>query len=226
MVVSGGHYYACSTRLNGGPSASSNDVRIALKVVEPLLHDDLRRSLRNPAAMAETRRRLRQRLQASNVAPKVTDAQVRRAEHEVANLTEAIASGVLRASPALAARLQQAEGDLARLQAARVRPTSTTTVERLVAGLDARIERVVDDLEWSLLAVDIERGRQEVRDLLGQIKVEADHGEIRFYNEQGRVEAALLKCIGADARNCGSGGLLPIQAIPLDRSKKAVVSVT
>lgn len=206
MVVSGGHYYACSTRVNGGRSACSNDVRIALKVVEPLLLDDLRQSLRDPAAMAETRRRLRQRLHARNVAPKVTEAQVQRAEREVANLTDAIATGVLRASPALAARLQQAEDNLARLQAERVRPASTTNVERLVADLDGRIERVVGDFERALLAVDTERSRQEVRDLLGQLKVEADDREIRFYNEQGRVEAALSKCIGADARNCGSGG--------------------
>ena len=49
-------------------------------------------------------------------------------------------------------------------------------------------------------------GERVLRGLLGQVKVEADEWEIRFYNEQGRIEAALLKCIGADARNCGSGG--------------------
>jgi hypothetical protein len=62
--------------------------------------------------------------------------------------------------------------------------------------------------------------------MLGPFKVKADAHEIRVYNEQGRVEAALLKCIGADARNCGSGAVLPIQAISLEQSKREVVSVT
>jgi hypothetical protein len=60
----------------------------------------------------------------------------------------------------------------------------------------------------------------------GQFKVEPDEREIRVYSEQGRIEAALLKCIGADTRNCGSGGLLPIQAIPLERTRFAVDSAT
>ena len=38
--------------------------------------------------------------------------------------------------------------------------------------------------------------------------VHFDAQEIRVHDEQGRIEAALLKCIGADARNCGSGGAL------------------
>jgi hypothetical protein len=64
----------------------------------------------------------------------------------------------------------------------------------------------VRDLDRALLDRHGERGRQTLRGLLGQVKVEADEREIRFYNEQGRIEAALLKCVGADARNCGSGG--------------------
>ena len=77
---------------------------------------------------------------------------------------------------------------------------------------------MISSLERVLREVDDERSRQELRGLLGKFKVEADEREIGVYNEQGRVEAALLKCIGADARNCGSGGVLPIQAVPLLRT--------
>ncbi len=46
------------------------------------------------------------------------------------------------------------------------------------------------------------------RSVRPESKVEADAREIRFYNEQGRHEAALLRAVGADARNCGSGGAI------------------
>ena len=63
----------------------------------------------------------------------------------------------------------------------------------------ARYERLVADLDRALLDRHGERGRQQLRNLLGEYKVEADVREIRFYNEQGRHEAALLRAVGADA---------------------------
>ena len=75
---------------------------------------------------------------------------------------------------------------------------------------------MISSLERVLREVDAERSRQELRGLLGQFKVEAEEREIRVYNEQGRIEAALLKCIGADARNCGSGSVIcPVPSIPV-----------
>lgn len=65
---------------------------------------------------------------------------------------------------------------------------------------------VINNLDRVLRAVDAERSRQELRGLLAQFKVEANEREVRVYNEQGRVEAALLRAVGADARNYGSGG--------------------
>ena len=68
--------------------------------------------------------------------------------------------------------------------------------------------RPVGDLDRALLDRDGERSRQELLASLGEYKVEADTREIHFYNEQGRHEAALLRAVGTDARNCGSGGPL------------------
>jgi len=55
----------------------------------------------------------------------------------------------------------------------------------------------------------VEKGRLEIRGLLGQFKVEAEEREVRFYNEQSRHVAALLRAVGAtDAPKRGSGGAL------------------
>ena len=168
--------------------------------------NDLRTSLRDPVVVREACQRARKLLRVKPSTPAVTPAQVLKVEQEVESLTEAIASGLLKFSPALAQRLQGAEEELAGLRAALARRVPEMNVQKLGTGLEARFVQLADDFERALIDRHGEKGRQEIRSLLGQFKVEADDQEIRFYNEQGRVEAALLKCIGADARNCGSGG--------------------
>jgi hypothetical protein len=91
-------------------------------------------------------------------------------------------------------------------------------IEKLGTGIEARFVQLADDFERALIDRHGEKGRQEDRGLLGQFKVDADEREIRFYSEQSRHVAALLRAVGAaDAGNHGSGGLLSIQAIPLIR---------
>ena len=55
---------------------------------------------------------------------------------------------------------------------------------------------------------DVDRARIELGRLLGPVRVEPSDTEIRLYNEQGRLEAALLRAVGSDttASFCGSGG--------------------
>ena len=121
-----------------------------------------------------------------------------------------------RASPGLAGRLNQAEANLAQLQSKYARPEVFPTVERLVVDLEQRVERATGRFEPVVVEAGSAGRRQEVRQLIGRFKVEADARDIRRYNEQGRLEAALSRAVGAtDARNSGSGGLLPIQATPL-----------
>jgi hypothetical protein len=129
-------------------------------------------------------------------------------EQEIANLSDAVAAGLLKSSPALAERLDAAESELARLSAVQTGHASDETIATVVTGLEARFERLIRDLDRALIDRHGERGRQELRSLLGEFKVEADAREIRFYNEQGRHEAALLRAVGADARNYGSGGAI------------------
>jgi hypothetical protein len=90
-----------------------------------------------------------------------------------------------------------------------MRHAPDSNVEKMVTGLEARFGRLVADFERAVIERHGEKGRQEIRNLLGQFKVEADDREIRFYNEQSRHEAALLRAVGAtDARKYGSGGAL------------------
>ena len=82
-------------------------------------------------------------------------------------------------------------------------------------GVEARFERLIRDLDHALIDRHGERGRQELRNLRGEIKVEADVREIRFYNEQDRHEAALLRAVGT-VHNCGSGrAIRPVRIVRL-----------
>jgi len=66
--------------------------------------------------------------------------------------------------------------------------------------------RVYERLEQTLAKGDITRARQEIRALVGEVRVEADKREIRLYSAQG-IEAILLRALsGAEISNVGSGG--------------------
>ena len=85
---------------------------------------------------------------------------------EMANLVDGKISGTLRASPALAARLQIAEDVLARLNAAPVRTPPTTVVDILPRLMD----RWRALLEWlpEVIALDPQRARENLRQVLGR----------------------------------------------------------
>jgi hypothetical protein len=171
-----------------GVSVCSNEVRVPRASVENLLLTDLRTSLRDPATIREACQRARKLLRTKPTTPSVTPAQVQKVEQEISNLTDAIASGLLKFSPALAERLRSAEAELDTLRADQVRHAPDHNIEKMVTGLEVRFEGLVADFERALIDRHGEKGQQEIRNLLGQFKVEADESEIRFYNEQSRHE--------------------------------------
>src|SRR6185437_14897255 len=81
---------------------------------------------------------------------------------QVDNLVCAIASGALRNSPALAERLQKSEAELARLQPA-AQPKRTAM---LLPDLRQRVTGMVERLD-EVLQADAERGREQLRGILG-----------------------------------------------------------
>jgi len=113
-------------------------------------------------------------------------AEIRR---EIDNLTDAIASGMLRSSTALGQRLQAAEAELARLDAAqRVAPASI-----MIPDVRKRFLGMVDRLE-DVLMRDPERGRESLREVLEgeRIKLKPDESRSFLLAEYALGVRALL----------------------------------
>jgi hypothetical protein len=129
---------------------------------------------------------------------------------EVANLTDAIATGLLRSSPALAGRLTTAEAELGRLREAAV-PKEVKDLDRLIPRVADDFRSMVAELPTALQR-DVARSRAAIcRLLAGSIHVVANEQEIRCIAENGRTQAAFSRSVGAglDGPNRrGSGGVI------------------
>jgi hypothetical protein len=125
-------------------------------------------------------------------------------EREVANLTDAIAGGVLRTSPALAQKLRTAEDELSRLRKQlRTVPADATTLIPRFADL---WREKVSKLEVTLAAGDIARARTElVHALGGEIQVVTTAKEIRLETKKGALEGAFLRAAGGQQINLVAG---------------------
>ena len=106
-------FYSCASWLNG--KACSNKIGVRRDLVERLLLAEIKAGLASPVIVEHVRQELTRRLRRK--APTVDKVRVQELEQEVGNLVDAIASGALRSSPAIAARLAAAESELERLNA-------------------------------------------------------------------------------------------------------------
>ena len=104
------------------------------------------------------------------------------------NLTDAIAGGLLRNSPALALRLQGAEAELAQLEA--VRDVKATSI--LLPNIREAYLQMVDGID-QVLTYDSERGREELRGILvDRIKLIPDESGRFLWADYALGLAALL----------------------------------
>lgn len=207
LAIAGRDVYCCSGHTNGGASLCKNDALLPRVPAEKEVLKGIKRELRSPAVIKEICRRVRAALNAPK--PKAPDgaARIEQLKAEIGNIADAIAGGVLRASPTMAARLASAEAELERLETAdqeAVAPKADIT--RLLADMPKRALRAVDRLEETLAAGDMTRARQEIRNHVGIVTMEADEREIRLYSEQGQIAAAMLRAAGSHASLFGSGG--------------------
>jgi site-specific DNA recombinase len=204
LVMADRTHYACSSRVNGGAAACASDVRIRRQIIESGLLAGIKNDLLAPDVMAEVRRQVQQivRENARTLPDEGNRLQV--VEREVANLTDAIASGTLRASAAIAERLARAEGELARLHAA-PQPRRPPNVERLLPQVTERYRALVERLETSLIETDMDMARADLRTLFGSIRVMSDEREVRFEADLRGTQAALLRAVGASANNVVAG---------------------
>jgi hypothetical protein len=114
-------------------------------------------------------------------------------EREVGNLADAIAGGLLKSSPALAAKLAAAEHELATLREKAVPRKVTRLFPRLrdhyrimVANLPNAVKR------------DPNRARASIRYMTGgNLTVQSDGKMVRFVAKHGQVQAAFARAIGA-----------------------------
>jgi hypothetical protein len=98
FVLRDREYYARASHWNG--NACRNSINVSRKLVDSVMLDGLREDLADPAVVAEVEKRVR-RLLKQRKAPKPAKQRKRIAEpqSEIDNLTDAIAKGMLRASP-------------------------------------------------------------------------------------------------------------------------------
>ena len=104
--------YACARWING--RACSNRLQVRRDLVERLLLAQVKGDLSGPAIVEHVSKELRRRRKAGR--PEANSGRLHELEREVDNLANAVASGALRHSPAVAARLAAAETELAKLQ--------------------------------------------------------------------------------------------------------------
>jgi site-specific DNA recombinase len=163
MVLRNRTCYCCASYWNG--AACSNEINVPVGVVQSVLIDGIREDLRDPAVVAEFERRF-EIARRSAQRPRVgTDKRAAQLEREIANMTNAIAAGLV--SSALAVRLREAEAELARLTAVVSLPRRIPVG---VPNVRESFARMVGALDQILLR-DPERGREELRGILGGEKI-------------------------------------------------------
>ncbi len=92
---------------------------------------------------------------------------------------------------------------------------ASSNAEVLIPQIADRYQKPAGDLARTLHKTDADRARPELSRIPGPLKVVPSDNQIELYNQTGRLEAALLRAVGArsTAGNYGSGGRI-------DRSPK------
>jgi hypothetical protein len=165
-------------------------------VIESDLLSGVREQLLSPAAIKEFRARLIKRIAERNRPAPTNAKRIAELEAQVGNLADAIASGALKSSPALAARLASAEAELERLRQDAT-PRETIKVDRLIPKIEEGFRELVADLP-NALKRDLDRARATLRRYVGSsIRVESDGKTVRFMSESRRMEAEFLAVAGS-----------------------------
>jgi site-specific DNA recombinase len=192
FVMAGRDHYACASRLSGGTAACDNDAYLRRSLIEPGLVAGIKRKLFIPEVLEELQRRVRQRLKSGSTAPD-NRAQMAKLEREVLRLVDAIATGALRTSPAIAQRLQETEAAVARLKA----QPAPRSVAQLLPQLTERSRSAIKNLDKTL-AKDPRRARLEMIEHVGPIRVRTTADEIILEARKGHLESGLLAATGTE----------------------------
>jgi site-specific DNA recombinase len=191
--------YRCATHFNGGPSACSNAARFRRDEAERELLAGLRERLLQPDVVERVRRRVAEIVRAqSKPASKARAKEIAALENQRDHLVEAIATGGLAGSPAVAKRLAEIEAALDQFEP-QVQRVPAPKVEKMLPGIVDAHRAFVADLASRLVHVDPARARAEIRRLHGPVKAVPDGDKVRFEVEDGRFEAVLVEAYGRGA---------------------------
>jgi site-specific DNA recombinase len=154
--------YACGSYWNG--RACTNSLNVSRQFIEGEMTTGIQEDLECEEVVRTVEGYVREGLKRAT-RPKADPApRIAALQQEIANLADAVAAGLLRSSPALAARLAAAEDELARLQTDRkVRPA----VGVFVGNIPERIAGIAARLKASLQAGG-DRAREGLRSALGE----------------------------------------------------------
>jgi DNA invertase Pin-like site-specific DNA recombinase len=197
--------YGCASRAIRGKDTCSNRLLVSKAIVESRLLEGLKKRLLSNDLPKEIGRRIRlieQHRSEKRLEP--DPAQIEKLREEIRNLTEAIAGGLLRSSPALAERLRAAEVGLARLMAIRA-VSNDERVVRLRPNLAAYCQAVVANLE-KLVPVHTGRARDQIRRFIGEERITlrpAPSGD--YLRASGGIVLKDMAARGGHVNDCGCG---------------------
>ena len=214
--VCGGRYsivskrlYGCTKRLQG--DACPNRRLISKSKIEAALFDAMANHLLTPEMEAGVMRQARKLIteQRTNARANEKALGTRRKDLEtrIANLTDAIESGALRASPAIGAKLAEAEAELAAL--AIPEPKRGAEIIDLLPGAIPVYRRMMRDLP-GLVAKDPDRAREQLRRYFPRIvlKPTREEGIVAILNLTAEQLLEMVDCtvrIGSPLRSYTHG---------------------
>ena len=198
-IRGGGTHYACARHLDG--RCCSQKIGVKRSILEPGLLEGIKSELLSEEAIKEAVRAAHRVLNKQK--PLATDKREADLTTEIANLTDAVASGALKSSPAIAERLAKAEKELATVVAQKPAPRAAKLIPAIADEYRAwvgELETIMspNGLKKGLVTDrDIARARAQLKKRLGgHIIVTETDTEIRFETEVGAEEIALR--LGSD----------------------------
>lgn len=192
VVATSGRHYGCAARKDRGPAVCQG-VQASRTQVDSRLLGVIREDLLSPEAIAELQETVKEILAARrrDAAEHKREAQVRIAalDAEIQRIVDAIAAVGI--SPALQARLQQAEAEKERMKDGQHEDAPAAA---LIDALQ-RYRKMLADLEHSL-ASDIDRARELMRRMIAPADMVARDGQVWVEMQTGRAAIAVGLSLG------------------------------
>ncbi len=184
--------YVCATRANGGAHACSNNLRVSRAVAESRLLAGIKAELMAPEYVGEFKREVRALLatlrSARNSDRNLRAKRIAQLEREIANLAEAIGSGLL--SPALKAKLAAAETEHAELTNPR-RSEPGDKISEVLPKLADTYRELVENLENVPLR-HVARARASLKEITGDVRLTPDESRTGLIAELSLDTGRLL----------------------------------